>query len=313
MGVRWSLSVVLALCLWTPAAAYAQGAADGDYRSLVREALAEYAAGNFLEARTLFERAHALRPSARTLRGLGLVAYELKHYVQAIRELHAALASDANPLTAAQTQEARAAVEKASRFVGTLVLSAKPVHAELRIDGQRVARGEHGLDAGDHRVAAEAKGHRSVEQTVTLRGGQRLETVLVLPARDLGLVSAPAPGAARGAQEPHPARDDAGGGGSAAPWLLIGGAAVAIAGGVVLGLALAAKADVESIEDGEKSWSDVRGDVDAVPVQSWIGGVAIGVGAAAGAVGIVWMLSDDGEEPVRVTLRGTGARLEGAF
>ena len=102
-------------------------------------------------------------------------------------------------------------------------------------------------------------------------------------------------------------------GGSVAPWLLIGGSAVAVAGGVVLGLALATKSEVEGIEDGEKSWGDVRGDVDSVPVQSWIGGIALGVGAAVATAGLVWMLSDDGDETVSVSLQGTGARLEGAF
>ena len=49
------------------------------YQDVVREGIHEFTAGNFVEARTLFERAHALKPSARTFRGLGLISYELKH------------------------------------------------------------------------------------------------------------------------------------------------------------------------------------------------------------------------------------------
>ncbi|MEY4512912.1 MAG: hypothetical protein RLZZ450_5034 [Pseudomonadota bacterium] len=49
------------------------------YRETIAEALIEYEAHNYLEARTLFERAHKLYPNARTLRGLAVVAFELRN------------------------------------------------------------------------------------------------------------------------------------------------------------------------------------------------------------------------------------------
>src|SRR5688572_888187 len=54
-----------------------------DYKRAVEEALKEYGLGHFEEARSLFRRAHGIYPNARTLRGLGMVEFELRHYVRA--------------------------------------------------------------------------------------------------------------------------------------------------------------------------------------------------------------------------------------
>ncbi len=315
MLARWSRLLLLAagLCTALPVAS-AQREPEGDYRHLVREALTEYAAGNFLEARTLFERAHAMRPSARTLRGLRLTAYELKRYEKAIAELKAALAASEHPLTPDQAAEARASIAKAQRFVGTLVVSAEPATAELSIDGQRVASGEHLLDAGDHTLMAEVPGRASRERRVTVQGGQRLSVVLRLsPAAVAEPVARPA---TRDAATPAGSarEDDASGGGSIGPWLLIaGGGATAVAGGVLLGLALTTKSEVEGIADGEKSWPDVKDDVESVPAQSLLGGLLLGVGLATTVAGVVWTLNDSGTEPVRVAFTGGSAQLEGRF
>src|SRR5262245_44240118 len=85
----------LLCCGWAlspRAQAQASGGDAAAYRSAVDDAVSEFAAGRFEEARALFKRAHQLSPNARTLRGLGMTAFELRAYVQAIRELRAALA-----------------------------------------------------------------------------------------------------------------------------------------------------------------------------------------------------------------------------
>ena len=63
---------------------------ESEYQRLVRQAIAEYAEHNFAEARALFARAHALEPNARTLRGLGMTAFELRSYAEVYRVLTAA-------------------------------------------------------------------------------------------------------------------------------------------------------------------------------------------------------------------------------
>jgi tetratricopeptide (TPR) repeat protein len=59
-------------------------------------------AGNWEEALALFRQAHALRPSARTLRGMGVASFEARHYADAIRYLTAAATETARPLTPEQ-------------------------------------------------------------------------------------------------------------------------------------------------------------------------------------------------------------------
>src|SRR5215510_11512113 len=79
-------------------------AQSSEFDSLIGEAVREFAAENFVEARSLFERAHALEPNARTLRALGLCAFELKQYTQAASELDAALKDLRKPLTPELTE-----------------------------------------------------------------------------------------------------------------------------------------------------------------------------------------------------------------
>jgi hypothetical protein len=197
---------LLALLVSTSATARAD-----DYQATVDEAVREYAAGNFVEARSLFEHAHALRPSARTLRALGFCAYELKRYVQAVSELDAATEDTRNPLTEEQQRETAATRAKAERYVAELHLEVEPRDARVVLDG-RLLEGRHvRVDAGDHVLAGSAPGHRSRDLTLRLVGGQRQDVQLVLPAIDLevsadantGAVAAPlAP--TQPAEEPKP-------------------------------------------------------------------------------------------------------------
>jgi outer membrane protein assembly factor BamD (BamD/ComL family) len=48
---------------------------------LIGDAVAEYEAGHYQEARALFRQAHEKQPTARTLRGIGMASFELRDYV----------------------------------------------------------------------------------------------------------------------------------------------------------------------------------------------------------------------------------------
>src|SRR3954468_5859705 len=100
MSVRSrSARVALALVFFTvtatavaPPRALAQDPAETpQYRSLLEEAVAEYDARRYEEARALFRRAHDLSPNARTMRGIGMASFELREYVEALRALEGAL------------------------------------------------------------------------------------------------------------------------------------------------------------------------------------------------------------------------------
>src|SRR4051812_11159906 len=82
-----SAVLVVALGAASPRVAVAQDADTPQYRGLLNEAVSEYDARRYEEARALFRRAHELSPNARTLRGIGMASFELREYVEALRAL----------------------------------------------------------------------------------------------------------------------------------------------------------------------------------------------------------------------------------
>src|ERR1700753_3026369 len=79
-------------------AASGEGATD-EYTRAVRSAVESYNRDDFATARKFFARAHELRPSARTWRGMGTTAFELRQFEDAVRELTFALEDQRSALT----------------------------------------------------------------------------------------------------------------------------------------------------------------------------------------------------------------------
>src|SRR6185436_3881290 len=71
---------------------------QAQYRDVVARAVAEFDGGRWAEARSLFLQAHALWPSARTLRTLGMTSFELRNYARALEELETSLRDERRPL-----------------------------------------------------------------------------------------------------------------------------------------------------------------------------------------------------------------------
>ncbi|HEX6241775.1 MAG TPA: PEGA domain-containing protein [Polyangiales bacterium] len=141
-------------------------------------ALQEVALGNYEEAREQFARAHALFPNARTLRGLGIAEFELRHYVVGAEYLTQSLASGVKPLEPNLRRETEELLARARTYIGELAIQVEPASAELLIDGvRRVA--ELGspvpLDVGQHLLEFREEGHATERREVTLRGGQTVQ------------------------------------------------------------------------------------------------------------------------------------------
>jgi hypothetical protein len=75
--------------------------------------------------------------------------------------------------------------------------------------------------------------------------------------------------------------------------LVAGGGAVAVAGAVMLGLALADVAAVEDPAPGTR-WADVEGAYDRSPVLSGVGIGALAAGLVAAGAGVVWLATAGG-------------------
>lgn len=170
-------------CASAVAVAYAQADSEhAGYSELIDEALREFDDGHYTEARALFERAHALWPNARTLRGLGMTSYELRAYDESIRYFEAALRSTERPLNAALKAEVTAQLERARRFVARIELKLVPANTQLVLDEVAVEVPSEGLRiaAGRHSMRFQAEGYHSEERIVDVRGGEQLSWTIEL-------------------------------------------------------------------------------------------------------------------------------------
>jgi hypothetical protein len=173
------------LALYGAETAHAQASGDG-YKQVIKSAVVEFDAGNWAEARGLFEQAHSLRPSARTLRGMGMTSFEMKEYVRAEKELNASLVDLRSPLAEAQRHEVLALLLRLERYIGKLIVHTRPADARptITLDGSKVEN-ETKVDLGRHELSVQAPGYRPVNRTVSIDGGKTQLLELTLTPLDL--------------------------------------------------------------------------------------------------------------------------------
>ena len=159
---------------------------------LIGDAVAEYDAGHFQEARALFRQAHEKSPTARTLRGIGMCSFELRDYVEAARALGASLRDQRRPLTSEQKRHAEALLARAHTFIGRFTVHVKPANASLFVDGHPAELEPDGvllLPFGRHQLSLRCASCAPAEkdEDIEVSGGEH---------KDLDLVLAPAPATA---------------------------------------------------------------------------------------------------------------------
>ncbi len=177
------LFVCFSLLISAPSLATAQDEGEGAYKELIEQALTEFKLKNWPEARALFRRAHELNPNARTLRGLGVVSFEMRDYKQAVRQLSQALVDTRQPLTDAQRSECEGLLGRARAFVGSYDLRLTPATAKVTLDGSPVVRDQDGLllvPLGEHTLRATAEQHQDATLRIQVMGGERGELELTL-------------------------------------------------------------------------------------------------------------------------------------
>lgn len=181
--LRLACALLGAACLVCGSSSARADAPDApEYRALVSEALAEFDSGHFAEARALFLHAHAINPSSRTLRGLGLSSFELREYRATIEYLEQALASQVNPLQGELRTSTEQMLRRAYAFVGRFTPRLEPTHARLRIDGSPLGSLPFVLlDIGMHVVVAEAHGYLSETRNLQVMGGEDTLLMMSLP------------------------------------------------------------------------------------------------------------------------------------
>lgn len=312
--MRRALALALALLpILSPLPATAQEQTEErdlrppEYGPLIDAAIEEFAAERWAEARAIFERAHAMYPNARTLRGIGMAAYELRDYVEAHRALEAALASTRRPLRDDQRAQIEALLTRTRLFVGRFALGPIPEGATLAVDGRVVPVEPTILMAiGDHELVlrdAEGRAHRA---RVSVRGGEE-DVALRFLADD--------PSAARAvAVEPPTSIDLARAASpSPAPWILFGaGGAAAIAGAILLGVGVADASRVTNAPRGTE-WAELEDAYGRAPALQGVGAVLAGLGLAAVGAGLGWAIADTESQPTRVVIGPGSISLGGSF
>jgi tetratricopeptide (TPR) repeat protein len=180
---------------------------EAEYQQLINDALNEYDRGSWEESAALFRRAHELIPSARTLRGLGLTAYEARRYPDSIRYLTDALTDTRHALTAKQKEDIEATLARARLFVGYLELQVDPAGTTVIINGQDArpdASGTVITDVGWIDVEARADGYEALTKRIRVNAGDHQTLDLKLtrtPPPQAAVAVAPAPKPAL--VEPH--------------------------------------------------------------------------------------------------------------
>jgi hypothetical protein len=172
-------------------------AAEPNADALIAQGLELRRQGQAAEALVLFQKAHLLEPTPRTVGQIGLVEASLQHWIDADAHLTSALESPAEPWVSGNRKLLDKALAVARQHIGELVVDG-PSGTHVFVSG----RGTKTLPLtspirvgeGDVRVSAIAAGYKQLIQVVRIEGGKR--TSLKLDLVPYPSASAPGPGPA---------------------------------------------------------------------------------------------------------------------
>jgi hypothetical protein len=162
----------------------------------------------------LFEEAHRLYPNARTLRGLGMTAFELRSYRESVSFLKSALESEVKPLDGNLRIETERLLTRAERFVGKLTINVTPANTNVAIDGNPVVLTPDQpvvLDVGEHSFEFHAEGYLPESRSLYVKGRESETWTVVLNKVPAPVVAAPvAPAADEVARQAEPLESERG-------------------------------------------------------------------------------------------------------
>jgi tetratricopeptide (TPR) repeat protein len=175
ISMRHFPTLILVVLMLTWAGSSARAAETSEYTEAVNLGLAEFDEKNFAEARVHFARAHAIYPSARTLRALGMVQFELKNYVESAQFLEQALASQERRLEADKREKTEKLLARALGYIARLTLDIAP-DTQVTVDGRpsNLSSGaELVLGVGEHVLEFRAPGRITDKRTLQIQGGEQ--------------------------------------------------------------------------------------------------------------------------------------------
>ncbi len=147
-------------------------------QALLAEAVREYGAGSYNEAYALLRRAYEAQPTARVERVLGMTAFALRNYREAIDWLERSLATSVRPLTTDMREDVESLLARARSFLGHFEVHTSVPGARVDVDGEPFEGTELVLDLGEHELVARAEGYEPTTRRVHVRGGEQ-ETISI--------------------------------------------------------------------------------------------------------------------------------------
>jgi hypothetical protein len=180
---RWGTVALVVMTIARPAVGEETAENRDAVQRLIADAVAEYDAGRFEEARALFRTAQNQLPSARTLRGIGMASFELRDYVEASRTLTASLKEQRRALTPDQRRHVNGLLARAETFVGRFAVRLAPPDSSLFVDEKPAEREPDGallLPFGRHRIIARCPTCAETERVIQVLGGERQDLVIAL-------------------------------------------------------------------------------------------------------------------------------------
>jgi hypothetical protein len=309
---------------------------DAAYKELIEQALSEFKHKNWPEARVLFTRAHELNPNARTLRGMGIVSFEMRDYLNAVINLKAALDDTRQALTDVQRKECDGLLMRARTYVGVYTLKLDPPETRVLLDGGEPMRDDQGhllVAFGEHTLVGKAAGREDTTLRLNVQGGERGEIALILPVErppeprpsaqavpaPINLQPAAQPGAAQSAPPPRTEPGGFVGHGLKYSWLTLGLSAAA--GGAAVALWMLGGKKLDELDEkcaeragGENACTKQNTKTDKIELYQTMTNVSIGVAAAALVTSAVLMgLEWPRERRLALHVGPTSLSLRGAF
>lgn len=172
----WLLACVLAVSLPARAEVDQPSTLTVRYEERVAAAVAAYGSADFQRARVLFLEAHALDPSARTLRAIGMCSYNLGDPIDALLQLEAALVDGRKPLAGELRTSSLDVLFRSQQKIGLFRLELTPAVTRVTLaDGppRLTTRGELLLLPGERKLRFEAPGHVAQQRTLHVHAGER--------------------------------------------------------------------------------------------------------------------------------------------
>ena len=139
----------------------------------------------FSEALAEFMRAYEIAPHPLVLYNIAACHRELSHYGEAVIYYERFLAEGKGQVPAARLTAAQTELDSILARIARVTVTVSPDGAQVTVDGEPIAALQKMpliLPPGEHKLAATAAGHKSVERTVKVASGDELAVELALDA-----------------------------------------------------------------------------------------------------------------------------------